>query len=594
VQSPWNNVLDVQGLHKDIRCRIHQVVSSCGQQEAARCLTITAPPGYGKTHLLACTRQRLEQDNSAVFIYVPPYSSENVSLEQHILRATLEALRLRSQRQSRLFSHAVQRTLVLTYDAMARARRLEELGVPREWLDWVFSGRHSIGNRSEAEQLPALQKALQNRSFINQAFQDFVRPIVSDAPGVQVDRDTFAAACLLTCGNEQQRWYATRWFENSPEPRVVWNSCHLDHPCSGLDKVRHALLTLSRLINQHFCLVFDQMEDTQVALNRLGHFDAYLEQMGLFIRPLSETPGYCLLFMFQTSSWIQFQGRAPRMLTDRMITEHGEQALAALDAASAAELICARMDHTVWANLPPNQKPQCDPLFPFSQSDILQMRHDAGLELRGFLRRAGERYNELLQVTSLPTHLDPAPSLTQIGNGPRSQPFVRLTPPIVLTGINPIEVLDHEPCLIVLSGQNFPDDVEVYFNQQQVEPVTCRPDQGQIEVTTQIERVLNVSYVEVDVRVQACNNPANSAAITLFVVGCEVPRPYHQHIDRQLLRQRRNDVRLTQTEVGMQLGRSQSYIAQLEGGRNQPSDEIFIALARLYRRPLAAFMRQPS
>src|ERR1700691_41088 len=59
VQSPWSVVYDADLLYQEVKGLIARVVDECGQKDAVRCLTITAPPGYGKTHLLAWNRQRL-------------------------------------------------------------------------------------------------------------------------------------------------------------------------------------------------------------------------------------------------------------------------------------------------------------------------------------------------------------------------------------------------------------------------------------------------------------------------------------------------------------------------------------------------------
>src|SRR5258708_18501590 len=74
VQSPWSVVYDADLLYQEVKGHVARVVDGCGQKDAVRCLTVTAPPGYGKTHLLAWNRQRLEHNQSAVFVYVPPYS----------------------------------------------------------------------------------------------------------------------------------------------------------------------------------------------------------------------------------------------------------------------------------------------------------------------------------------------------------------------------------------------------------------------------------------------------------------------------------------------------------------------------------------
>src|SRR5262245_61687019 len=73
VQSPWNHVVDVDELHAGVKKHIRNLLTTCGQVGTARCLTIHAQPGYGKTHLLSWTRHEIEGAGEGFFAYVPPY-----------------------------------------------------------------------------------------------------------------------------------------------------------------------------------------------------------------------------------------------------------------------------------------------------------------------------------------------------------------------------------------------------------------------------------------------------------------------------------------------------------------------------------------
>src|SRR5947209_3996390 len=96
VQSPWSVVYDAPLLYQDVKGLIAAVVDGCSRPAAVPCLTVTAPPGYGKTHLLAWNRQRLEQSRTAVFVYIPPYFPDSGPFDNHVLRAVLDALCLHS------------------------------------------------------------------------------------------------------------------------------------------------------------------------------------------------------------------------------------------------------------------------------------------------------------------------------------------------------------------------------------------------------------------------------------------------------------------------------------------------------------------
>jgi hypothetical protein len=56
-------VVDAPALHATVKDNVRSVVGQCRQPEATPCLTVVAPAGYGKTHLLAWTRQLLDERN---------------------------------------------------------------------------------------------------------------------------------------------------------------------------------------------------------------------------------------------------------------------------------------------------------------------------------------------------------------------------------------------------------------------------------------------------------------------------------------------------------------------------------------------------
>jgi hypothetical protein len=267
---------------------------------------------------------------------------------------------LRSQRQSRLFTQAVQRLLVTSYDSLAAAARFRDLGLRREWIDWIVRGRRLIGNKP-GQQLAALQQAMRKPAFLDQAFLDFQRRHEADPSAPQADQDAFVAACLLACGDERQRWHAARWIHNEPLPPAVWEPFHLHRPCIGLEKVLNTLFTVNRLLNQVFCLAFDQMEDTWHALQPTGELDAELRQMALVLRPIISMPRFCLLFMFQTSVWSSFRERADPGLSDRMVAGYGGQELRALTDDAAREIVGRRMQQAVWRELGSDHPPDGEP-----------------------------------------------------------------------------------------------------------------------------------------------------------------------------------------------------------------------------------------
>ena len=131
--------------------------------------------------------------------------------------------------------------------------------------------------------------------------------------------------------------------------------------------------------------------------------------------------------------------------------------------------------------------------------------------------------------------------------------------------------------------------MRVLFAGQPVEtPSVCRADEGQIDATTPVGLV-----GDVDVRVEAADDPENGASLVLRFMERQPQRPYCRHIDRQRLRARREELGLTQTEVANRIKSKQSYISKLETGKwTDAPDDLYVRLAELYGMPLSSFLRQ--
>ncbi len=588
VQSPWTTVMDAASLHGQVKDRIRTLVAGCGQPEAIRCLTVAAPSGYGKTHLLAWTRQLLDERNDSVFVYVSPYTPGTpggVTLEQHVMRATLDALWSRSLRQKASFEQAARSFLVGCYDRVIDTGSIRDirdtLRTGSLWSRLFRRSRLKVGPLGTQDQLAALQRAFVRRGFLELAFAEFsqAHPVIAD--GVRPDWDAFVAACLQTCGDARQRWHAERWFRADRIPPDVLEPFHLDNPCQGTEKVRNGLFTLQRMVGQSFCLAFDQLEDTYLALAQPGSGEAtrFPQLMGVLLRNLTVMPGFCLLFTCQFEVWDQFVRLAPAMVFDRMVEGHGPQVLTPLDDTTAQEVIQERMRAAAWTRLVDAGPPTDQPCFPFTADEVRQMRIDTGGELRAFLHRAQQEFDKrLISPRRPPEHT-----------------------PIHLTGIEPREVMSHEPTAVLIRGDNLPAEVRVLFAGQPVEtPPVCRPTAGEIDATTPVGLV-----GDVEVRVEAADEPTNGAVLVLRFMEREPRRPYSQHIDGRRLAARREDLHLSQTEVAKrlvaahpeisQVGRIKDwrpYISQIENERwSKAPDDLYLWLAELYGKPLSSFVK---
>jgi hypothetical protein len=573
VQSPWNTVVDAPSLHREVKDCIRTLVAGCGQPEAIRCLTVAAPAGYGKTHLLAWTRQLLDERNDSVFVYVSPYNPGTpggVTLEQHVMRAVVDALWSRSRRQQAGFEQGVRTLLVGGYDHTVDTASVHDIKeVLRAGTFWSRLFRRSglkIGKLGVQDQLAALQRAFGRRPFLESVFAEFSQRHPVGADGVRPDWDAFVSACLLACGDTRQRWHADRWLRSDRIPPDVLEPFHLDQPCQGTEKVRNGLFTLQRLVGQSFCLAFDQLEDTYLALAQPGNeATRFSQQLGILLRNISVMPGFCLIFSFQLSAWQLFPTVVPPMLVDRMVEGHGAQSLSALDDLTAQELVQERMRASVWSQL--TEGPPADsPTFPFTVAEIRQMRIDTGGELRAFLHRAQQEFEKRLR--------SPCP--------PPPRPRIRVT------GIEPREVMSHEATAVLIRGENLPADMRVLFAGQPAGmPPVCRPATGEIDATTPVGLV-----GDVDVRVEAADDPGNGETVKLRFMVREVPRPYHRHLDPQRLRTRREQMGLTQKQVAERVGSFQPHISKLERGKWPAPDDLFVRLAEVYRLPLSSFVKQ--
>lgn len=573
VQSPWQSIVDVEGLHRSVKEKIVQVVKGCKAGGLPQCLTVVAPPGHGKTHLLGWARQHLDEQTDVLFVYVPPYTSDSGPLENYLLGATIDALRRHgSFRQSSHFEERVREFLVRVYDRKVRHRKnWRHLGLRYGLVRWLWPSWQRLGERSPDDQRVMLQRALERRRFLEMAYAKFCEDNPPDPGGPYPDWDGFVAACLLACGDTSQRWFADRWFRAEEMPPEVRDPYHLDRPCEGEKKIRDVLFTLNRLLGQAFCLAFDQLEDMYNVFLKRGTLQNDLQDMARLISRLASLRGFCLFFMFQLSIWSRFSSStpeaAPKHLVDRMVEGYGPQVLNELDDAGAKELVRQRMDRYVWKELPDSSAPQGEPFFPFREDDIPPLRQQAGGGFREFLQLVRTAYRQRLEgINSKPIQL----------------------PPIVLTRVEPSVIAVHDLRPVVIYGEHLPPDAKVCFGAEEGTQVQVRSDEGRIEV---VPPKSPVGLVEV--RVVAHDGRDGKIAFR-FIERTEPPHPYAEHLDRAKFEAKRDALRLSRARVAALIGSNYGYIWRFEKGLiKKPPDEVFDKLARLYETPLADFMKGP-
>lgn len=563
VQSPWSVVCDADLLYQEIKGIVTRVSDGCGQQDAVRCLTVTAPPGYGKTHLHAWNRQRLEKTQNAVFIHVPPYSPEGGPFENHVLQAALDALSLRSSWQTERLKEKVLSFLVDSYDGYISAGRpLARLRRGSLWARLLRPLSLRIGKRRPDEQLAALQNAFRYRDLLEFAFDRFTEQHPVGAEGLRPDWDTFVAVAQFACGNPSQQWHARKWLQNDPMPPEVWAPYHLQQRCQGPDKIGNGLFTLMHFVGLPFCLTFDQVEDTFEAL--LKHPAGAWDLLTPLLFRLIRAPRFSLLFFVQASVWQAMGSNIPPMLRDRITEGYGVQRLRPLDDSAAQAVVRARMEAFVWRELAPEKTapPTDQPLYPFTPEEVRRLRMDANSELRPFLRLLQDRYAQLIAPPSPPTP--------------------------VITAILPGQVLPHVPTAVRIQGKNFRPEVTVFLAGRPIAPVTYHANEGTTEI---IEITTPVGLLgEIEVRIQAADDSQRFATAKLWFVD-PPPRPYASHMDRAKIKKRRLALNLSQTQLGARVGLNQTRVSSFETGKWDPSDEVIMKMVTALDGTIADFRK---
>jgi DNA-binding XRE family transcriptional regulator len=562
VQSPWSIVYDADLLNKEIKELSAVIVDGCNRHNVVRCLTVTAPTGYGKTHLLAWNRQRLEQSRTAVFVYVPSYFPDSGPFENHVLRAALDALRLHSPWQKERLNERVHSFLVEAYDEYIAARLpLSQLKAGGFWTRLLRPLSLRIGERHLDEQQDALQRAFRYRDLLEFAFKRFTEQHPADVE-VKPDWDAFVAVAQLVCGNPAQSWHAKQWLQNEPMPPEVWAPYHLRERCQGTEKLGNALFTLMHLVGLPLCFTFDQVEDTVEAM--LKHPARPWHLLTPLLVRLSRASGFSMLFFVQASVWQALGSNIYPMLRDRITEGYGVQRLRPLDDAAAEAIVRARMEAFVWRELTTAgiRPPANQPLFPFTSEEVNQLRRAANSELRPFLRLLQDRYAQLIAPPPPPTP--------------------------IITAILPEQVPPHQPNAVRIQGSHFRPEVKVFLAGHPILPVTYHADAGSTEV---IEITTPLGLLgDIEVRVQAVDDPQRFATATLRFVD-SFPRPYYKYVDRQKMKDRRTVMGLNQTQLGAQVGVNQTRISQFERNKWNPPDDVIERMAAVLGGCVADFRK---
>lgn len=584
VHSPWSDIIDVETLYQDVKEKIREVVQNT-QHNGTRCLTVRAAPGFGKTHLLAWTRAMVQQAEQMVFIFVPPYTGEGSQMEEHILRSVFDSLRQPSQFD--VFKNQVRDFLARVHDKLNKGK----------WsiLNWIRSPIPSIRQWPAEEQIEQLQEDFKSRDLFEQAFMRLEKYSPPTNTGLRLDWDAMVASCLLCCGEEEQSLLAQQWFTSPWMSTASRKAIYLKESCSGLDKVRNAIYTIATLLGRSMCFALDQMEDAFEAIQSLSQSQRQeiWSRFATLVRGLSETPGFCFLFMIQYVSWESMKSVIPPSFRDRMIASFGPQRLAPLSQKNALALIKARMNAFVWDQLENCHPPENEPYFPFSESNIETLRKDSNRELRGFLKAARVMYDQLLQSSPpststaapalVPVAQTPTPTLPPASPTPTPSPPTSPKPtlpskpepepmPIKITLIRPVGKNVYDPDEVLIFGKNLVGSLKVLFNDQLATRITYKDAGIAVVPPNHLPKIVRVKVI-------STKDARNFDMRILDFEKIRPPRPYHKSLKRQLIRDRRINLGMTIDQLAEKINRTKEFVLAIEEDERDPADSTFESLA---------------
>ncbi len=578
VDNPWISVIDAPNLYSDVKQNIRSLIDSCAALDSpSRCLTIVAPSGMGKTHLLSWTRQELERRSKpALFVFVPPYNADGPPFEQHLLRAVISSLLHRARDLRESFEAQVLRCLVKAYDELIVRgnRRHLQLGWFRS-LTAILRPHHLlIGKRPESTQRERVRSALFRGQLLTDAFRLFAKNHPEDPSGMALDQDAFIAAAMLACGDGEDRWLAQRWWMCEELPLETLEKRQLTEPCAGEGKVSNALHTLRLLLNRNCCIAFDQFETVFAAYNQRGDIAAGLERVARALMPLRSTAGFCLLFAVQRSPWMTSNEFLPAYFRDRMVAGYGVQQLKPLKEGAKRDILAERLRLSIWRPLK-RDPPDWNPFFPFSDEQLrLLMEQEKG-DLRDFIQLARTEFDKALSGTVVTLQL----------------------PDIVLSSVSPRELRFYDETEIVIKGDNVPSEATIVVAGRAINPenVDCRPgsdgEPGEIHFLSP-----DFQWGEIEegpVQVEVTSADGRKASVSMTIAARNI-RPFSQTVCRKKLRQRREELKLAQTTVSKKLDMPNYWHGQVERGERDPEDDKFEQIAEVLGVNILDLLKRPS
>ncbi len=401
VRLPWQPIVDVDTLHGEIKKKISQLLEGIYQAHSPQSLVITAPPGMGKSHLIAWTQNQIEKSfPNIAFVYVPPYRVEYGCFRQHLASSIFDSIFRHSNRLIKRTTDRVKEVLLQTYDEFIRTKEgRKELSAKRTLWQIVSDTFPIISNKSSKVQLKELKNALKSQVFCKKALERLAAKTVhheefpNEGKG-RYDYDTFRAICFFLL-EESCQGYIEEWLDGKPLPQETLELMGIRNS-SWILRIKDWVWTLSNIVGCSIAFVFDELED--IYHSTQGYDEANANEAILRItsvlRELDRLPNICFLFCVQEVVWIKISETIDAHLFRRM-SEGGICSIDDFSLRDAQKLVKERLNVYLWKKIKISP-PQENPYYPLLEQQIKEVWENSNA-VYIFLRKVRQKYESQLR-----------------------------------------------------------------------------------------------------------------------------------------------------------------------------------------------------
>jgi hypothetical protein len=358
VDSAWDpDSIDVEAINRTAFKRCAEAIELVRNTGYCRGVLLSGERGSGKTHLMQRLRCHIQRDGRDCFIYIPPVSGPD-----RFFRDVLQHM-VKDLVGSRPGSLSSQIETVLVRDLLETR---EKLPAAVFWAD--VRKRNPPGEALYA--------------WLDGPMQRLCGRLELDPEVTQVLRHYLA---------EHRRFDAYRWLLGNSVPEAVVERLGVSRTIEEDADALHVLVALSRLAGRSSVLVlaFDQLEGLQVDARDQQGLRAFAAGLAmLFV----ECRNIAAISCVQTYFKQDLEGAVPPAHMDRLGQDQG--ALTLLDAASASDVVTARLGAIHDLKEARHVLGQHDPLWPLRREDIEGAITTGGIPARHLLNYCHDRFEE--------------------------------------------------------------------------------------------------------------------------------------------------------------------------------------------------------